>query len=94
MMEEEIVRRRVAELFGLTEEQCDEIDRIMSEDIQSLSEDTNELIRQTIEKFAKNERERMAFFAGHITGWILMKTEIDVQSYFSPYGLEGHQDNT
>ena len=84
MKDEAIMKRRIAEIFGLTEDECDLVNRIVIEEILAESKDTHDLIRRALDRFARNEGERMAFLAGHITGWVLMKadTDMEIDSYF------------
>ncbi|KQC11909.1 MAG: hypothetical protein APR56_07300 [Methanosaeta sp. SDB] len=80
-----MMKRRVAEIFGLSEDECDEVNRAVIEEILAESKDTHDLIRRALDRFAKTEGERMAFLAGHITGWVLMKADMDMEidSYFA-----------
>jgi len=79
MKDEAIMKRRVAEIFGLSEDECDKVNRIVIEEILAESKDTHDLIRRALDRFAKTEGERMAFLAGHITGWVLMKADMDME---------------
>jgi hypothetical protein len=85
MNDEAMMKRRVAEIFGLSEDECDEVNRAVIEEILAESKDTHDLIRRALDRFAKTEGERMAFLAGHITGWVLMKADMDMEidSYFA-----------
>ncbi|MGC9514694.1 hypothetical protein [Methanocrinis sp.] len=85
MKDEAIMKRRIAEIFGLSQEECDLVNRIIIEEILAESKDTHDLIRRALDRFARTEGERMAFLAGHITGWVLMKAdmEMDIDSYFA-----------
>lgn len=85
MKDEAIMKRRIAEIFGLSQEECDLVNRIIIEEILAESKDTHYLIRRALDRFARTEGERMAFLAGHITGWVLMKAdmEMDIDSYFA-----------
>lgn len=84
------MKKRIAEIFGLTEEECDLVNRIVIEEILAESKDTHDLIRRALDRFAGTE-ERMAFLAGHITGWVLMKADIDMEidSYFTDSRSKG-----
>lgn len=85
MKDEALMKRRIAEIFGLSEEECDLVNRIVIEEILAESKDTHDLIQRALDRFAKTEEERMAFLAGHITGWVLMKADMDMEidSYFT-----------
>ncbi len=85
MNDDALMKRRIAEIFGLSEEECDLVNKIVIEEILAESKDTHDLIRRALDRFARTEGERMAFLAGHITGWVLMKAdmEMDIDSYFA-----------
>jgi hypothetical protein len=91
MNDEAMMKRRVAEIFGLSEDECDEVNRAVIEEILAESKDTHDLIRRALDRFAKTEGERMAFLAGHITGWVLMKADMDMDldSYFADSRSKG-----
>jgi hypothetical protein len=91
MNDEAMMKRRVAEIFGLSEDECDEVNRAVIEEILAESKDTHDLIRRALDRFAKTEGERMAFLAGHITGWVLMKADMDMEidSYFADSRSKG-----
>jgi len=91
MKDEAIMKRRVAEIFGLSEDECDKVNRVVIEEILAESKDTHDLIRRTLDRFAKTEGERMAFLAGHITGWVLMKADMDMEldSHFTDSQSKG-----
>jgi hypothetical protein len=91
LKEDKLIKGRVARLFGLTEDDCDLVNRIVIEEILAESKDTHDLIRRTLDRFAKTEAERMAFLAGHITGWVLMKADMDLEidSYFADSRSKG-----
>ena len=86
-----LMKRRIAEIFGLSEDECDKVNRAVIEEILAESKDTHDLIRRALDRFAKTEGERMAFLAGHITGWVLMKADIDMEidSYFADSRSKG-----
>jgi hypothetical protein len=94
MNDEAMMKRRVAEIFGLSEDECDEVNRAVIEEILAESKDTHDLIRRALDRFAKTEGERMAFLAGHITGWVLMKADMDMEidSYFADSRSRGQKD--
>jgi hypothetical protein len=79
MNDETMMKKRVAEIFGLSEEECDKVNRAVIEEILVESKDTHDLIRRALDRFANTEGERMAFLAGHITGWVLMKADMDME---------------
>ncbi len=85
MNDETMMKRRVAEIFGLSEDECDKVNRAVIEEILAESKDTHDLVRRALDRFAKTDGERMAFLAGHITGWVLMKADMDMEidSYFT-----------
>lgn len=85
MKDEAIMKRRIAEIFRLSQEECDLVNRIVLEEILAGSKDTHELIRRALDRFAGTEGERRAFLAGHITGWVLMKADMDmdIEAYFA-----------
>jgi len=91
LKEDELIRARVARLFGLSEDECDLVNRIVIEEILAESKDTHDLIRRALDRFARTEGERMAFLAGHITGWVLMKADMDMEidSYFADSRSKG-----
>ncbi|MDF0590761.1 hypothetical protein P0O15_06195 [Methanotrichaceae archaeon Mx] len=85
------MKRRIAEIFRLSQEECDLVNRIVLEEILSSSKDTHELIRRALDRFAGTEGERRAFLAGHITGWVLMKADMDmdIEAYFADSRAKG-----
>ncbi len=85
MKDDALMKRRIAEIFGLSEDECDLVNRIVIEEILAESKDTHDLIRRALDRFAGTEGERMAFLAGHITGWVLMKADMDmdINSHFA-----------
>lgn len=85
MKDETMMKRRIAEIFGLSEDECDEVNRAVIEEILAESKDTHDLVRRALDRFAKTDGEKMAFLAGHITGWVLMKADMDMEidSYFA-----------
>jgi hypothetical protein len=91
MKDEAIMKRRVAEIFGLSEDECDKVNRVVIEEILVESKDTHDLIQRALDRFAKTEGERMAFLAGHITGWVLMKADMDMEldSHFTDSRSKG-----
>lgn len=91
MKEDKLIRASVAKLFGLTEDECDLVNHAVIEEILAESKDTHDLIRRARERFAKTEGERMAFLAGHITGWVLMKADMDIEidSHFADSRFKG-----
>ena len=91
MNDEAMMKRRVAEIFGLSEDECDEVNRAVIEEILAESKDTHDLIKRALDRFARTEGERMAFLAGHITGWVLMKADMDMEidSYFADSRSKG-----
>jgi hypothetical protein len=91
MKDDALMKKRIAEIFGLTEDECDLVNRIVIEEILVESKDTHDLIRRALDRFAKTEGERMAFLAGHITGWVLMKADMDMEidSYFADSRSKG-----
>ncbi len=91
LKEDKLIKARVARLFGLSEEECDLVNRIVIEEILAESNDTHDLIRRALDRFAKTEGERMAFLAGHITGWVLMKADMDmdIDSHFADSRSKG-----
>jgi len=90
MKDETMMKRRIAKIFGLSEDECDEVNRAVIEEILAESKDTHDLIRRALDRFANTEGERMAFLAGHITGWVLMKADMDMEidSYFADSQLK------
>ena len=93
MKENKIIRADVAKLFRLSQEECDLVNRIVLEEILASSKDTHELIRRALDRFAGTEGERRAFLAGHITGWVLMKADMDmdIDTYFADSRAKGPQ---
>lgn len=91
MKDDALMKRRIAEIFGLSEDECDEVNRAVIEEILAESKDTHDLIRRALDRFARTEGERMAFLAGHITGWVLMKADMDMEidSYFADSRAKG-----
>jgi len=86
-----IMKKKIAEIFGLSEDECDEVNRAVIEEILAESKDTHDFIRRALDRFARTEGERMAFLAGHITGWVLMKADMDMEidSYFADSRSKG-----
>jgi len=91
MKDDALMKRRIAEIFGLTEDECDLVNRIVIEEILAESKDTHDLLQRALDRFARTEGERMAFLAGHITGWVLMKADMDMEidSYFADSRSKG-----
>ena len=91
MNEDKLIKARVAKIFGLSEDECDLVNRVVIEEILAESKDTHDLIRRALDRFAGTEGERMAFLAGHITGWVLMKADMDMEidSYFTDSRSKG-----
>ncbi len=91
MKDDALMKRRIAEIFRLSEDECEQVNRIVIEEILAGSKDTHDLIRRALDRFAKTEGERMAFLAGHITGWVLMKADMDMEidSYFADSQSKG-----
>lgn len=85
MKDDALMKRRIAEIFRLSEEDCDLVNRAVIKEILSSSKDTHDLLQGALDRFAKTEGEKMAFLAGHITGWIVMKADMDmdIDSYFA-----------
>ena len=85
MKEDKAFRSSAAKLFRLSEEECDLVNRVVLEEILAESKDTHEFVQRTLDRFAGTEGERRAFLAGHITGWVLMKADMDmdIDSYFA-----------
>jgi len=85
LKENKIIRADVAKLFRLSQEECDLVNRIVLEEILAGSKDTHEFVQRTLDRFAGTEGERRAFLAGHITGWVLMKADMDmdIDAYFA-----------
>ncbi len=94
MNDEAMMKRRAAEIFGLSEDECDEVNRAVIEEILAESKDTHDLIRRALDRFARTEGERVAFLAGHITGWVLMKADMDMEidSHFADSRSKGPKD--
>ena len=93
MKDDSLMKRRIAEIFGLSQEECDLVNRVVIEEILASSKDTHDLLQRALDRFAKTEGEKMAFLAGHITGWVLMKAEMDMEidSYFADSRAKGPQ---
>jgi hypothetical protein len=93
MKDDALMKRRVAEIFRLSEDECDLVNRIVIEEILAESKDTHDLIRRALDRFARTEGERMAFLAGHITGWVLMKADMDMEidSHFADSRSKGSE---
>ena len=93
MKDEVLMKRRIAEIFGLSEEECDLVNRIVIEEILAGSKDTHDLLQRALDRFAKTEGEKMAFLAGHITGWVVMKADMDmdIDAYFADSRAKGPQ---
>jgi len=91
MKDEAIMKRRIAEIFGLSEDECDLVNQVVIEEILAESKDTHDLIQRALNRFARTEGERMAFLAGHITGWVLMKADMDMEidSHFADSRSKG-----
>ena len=91
MKDDALMKRRIAEIFGLSEEECDLVNRVVIEEILAGSKDTHDLIRRALDRFASTDGERRAFLAGHITGWVLMKADMDmdIDSYFADSRSKG-----
>jgi len=85
MKDEAIMKRKIAEIFRLSQDECDLVNRIVLEEILAGSKDTHEFVQRTLDRFAGTEGERRAFLAGHITGWVLMKADMDmdIDAYFA-----------
>ena len=97
MKDEPLMKRRIAGIFRLSEEECDLVNRIVIEEILVESKDTQEQIRRALNRLARTEGERSAFLAGHITGWVLMKADMDmnIDSYFADSRSKGsNRQNT
>ncbi len=91
MKEDKIIRADVAKLFRLSQEECDLVNRIVIEEILAGSKDTHDLLQRALDRFAKTEGEKMAFLAGHITGWVVMKADMDmdIDAYFADSRAKG-----
>jgi hypothetical protein len=91
MKDDALMKRRIAEIFGLSEEECDLVNRVVIEEILASSKDTHDLLRRALDRFAKTEGEKMAFLAGHITGWVVMKADMDmdIDAYFAESRAKG-----
>jgi hypothetical protein len=91
MKDEALMKRRIAEIFGLSQEECDLVNRVVIEEILAGSKDTHDLLQRALDRFAKTEGEKMAFLAGHITGWVVMKADMDMEidSYFADSKSKG-----
>lgn len=91
MNDEEMMKRRIAEIFRLSQEECDLVNRVVIEEILASSKDTHDLLQRALDRFAKTEGERMAFLAGHITGWVVMKADMDmdIDAYFAESRAKG-----
>jgi len=91
MKDEAIMKRRIAEIFRLSQEECDLVNRVVIEEILASSKDTHDLLQRALDRFAKTEGERRAFLAGHITGWVLMKADMDmdIDAYFAESRAKG-----
>ncbi|AET63434.1 hypothetical protein Mhar_0041 [Methanothrix harundinacea 6Ac] len=91
MKDEAIMKRRIAEIFRLSQEECDLVNRVVIEEILASSKDTHDLLQRALDRFAKTEGERMAFLAGHITGWVVMKADMDmdIDAYFADSRSKG-----
>jgi len=85
LKEDILIKASIAKLFGLSEDLCDEVNRVVIEELLAESKDTHDLVRRALDRFAKTDGEKMAFLAGHITGWVLMKADMDMEidSYFA-----------
>jgi hypothetical protein len=93
MKDDALMKRRIAEIFRLSEGECDLVNRIVIEEILAESKDTHDLIRRTLDRFTRTEGERMAFLAGHITGWVVMKADMDMEidSHFADSRSKGSE---
>jgi len=93
MKDDALMKRRIAEIFGLSQEECDLVNRVVIEEILASSKDTHDLLQRALDRFAKTEGERMAFLAGHITGWVVMKADMDmdIDAYFAESRAKGPQ---
>jgi hypothetical protein len=91
LKEDKAIRSSAAKLFRLSEDECDLVNRIVLEEILAESKDTHEFVQRTLDRFAGTEGERRAFLAGHITGWVLMKADMDmdIDSYFADSRSKG-----
>jgi len=91
MNDEEMMKRRIAEIFRLSQEECDLVNRVVIEEILASSKDTHDLLQRALDRFAKTEGEKMAFLAGHITGWVVMKADMDmdIDAYFAESRAKG-----
>jgi hypothetical protein len=91
MKDDALMKRRIAEIFGLSQEECDLVNRVVIEEILASSKDTHDLLQRALDRFAKTEGEKMAFLAGHITGWVLMKADMDmdIDAYFADSRSKG-----
>jgi hypothetical protein len=67
------------------------VNRIVIEEILAGSKDTHDLLQRALDRFAKTEGEKMAFLAGHITGWVVMKADMDmdIDAYFADSRAKG-----
>jgi hypothetical protein len=93
MKDEALMKRRIAEIFRLSQEECDLVNRVVIEEILASSKDTHDLLQRALDRFAKTEGEKMAFLAGHITGWVVMKADMDmdIDAYFAESRAKGPQ---